>query len=246
MHARFYVPGDYRPGETIVLPQDEAEHASQVLRLGVGATVRVFDGAGLEFQAGVVESARGRVVVVVGDPVEAAGETRTAITLVQSVLKGDKMDDVVRDAVMLGIRSIEPVVSERSDVSLVTLERGRRAERWRRIAVASAKQCGRAFVPSVSSPAPLSRGLGADGDDTLTLMCVEPGLPAGGVPVSTLPATAPAAVRILVGPEGGWTPSEVARFAHGATLVTLGHRTLRADAVPLVVLTALLTRWGEF
>jgi 16S rRNA (uracil1498-N3)-methyltransferase len=246
MHARFHVPGNYRPGEQISLPEDEAQHASQVLRLGAGSTVQVFNGTGLEFQAGVVESARGRVVVVVGDPIEPARETPTSITLVQAVLKGDKMDEVVRDAVMLGITAIEPVVSERTEVSLVTLERGRRVERWRRVAVASTKQCGRAVVPSVASPVPLGRTIRTVANDTLTLLCVEPGLPAGGVPVSALPAAAPASARILVGPEGGWTAAEISRVSQGATLVTLGHRTLRADAVPLIVLTALLTRWGEF
>ena len=71
------------------------------------------------------------------------------MTLVISVLKGDKMDDVVRDAVMLGVGAIQPVVSERAETSLATMARSGRVARWQRIAVSSAKQCGRAVVPPI-------------------------------------------------------------------------------------------------
>ena len=77
------------------------------------------------------------------------------ITLVVSVLKGDKIDDVVRDAVMLGVTSIRPVVSERSEISLAAMAKSSRIARWQRIAVASAKQCGRAVVPAIHDAAPL-------------------------------------------------------------------------------------------
>jgi 16S rRNA (uracil1498-N3)-methyltransferase len=75
-----------------------------------------------------------------------------ALTLAQAVLKGDKMDDVVRDAVMLGFAVVQPIVTARSEVSLSALTRGDRHERWQRIAVSSAKQCGRAVVPVVAPP----------------------------------------------------------------------------------------------
>jgi 16S rRNA (uracil1498-N3)-methyltransferase len=160
------------------------------------------------------------------------------------VLKGDKMDDVVRDAVMMGAAAIQPVVTEHSETSLIALARGARRERWQRVAVASAKQCGRAVVPPIAEPAHLTRALAAPAG-VFPVMCVEPGLPAGGSPVSQLPATAPAHVSVLVGPEGGWSADEVARHADVAYLLTLGGRTLRADAVALVALTALFAHWRE-
>ena len=77
------------------------------------------------------------------------------LTLVASVLKGDKMDDVVRDAVMLGVAAIQPVVSERSETSMAAMARSGRVARWQRIAVSSAKQCGRAVVPPIHPAMPL-------------------------------------------------------------------------------------------
>ena len=82
-------------------------------------------------------------------------ELGVRLTLVVSVLKGDKMDDVVRDAVMLGVTSIRPVVSERSEIGLAAMARSSRIARWQRIAVASAKQCGRAVVPPILDAVPL-------------------------------------------------------------------------------------------
>ena len=95
------------PGDEIVsLPRDEAQHLTRVLRLGVGDTVSVFDGRGREF-LGRVASATGRDVrVQLVSRLEPAAESGVAITLGQAVLKGDKMDEIIRDAVMLGVAAI--------------------------------------------------------------------------------------------------------------------------------------------
>src|SRR5262249_60069620 len=81
-----------------------------------------------------------------------APESRVAITLAQAVLKGDKMDDVVRDATMMGAAEIQPIITARTEVTRASLVRGRRRERWERIAVSSVKQCGRATVPRILEP----------------------------------------------------------------------------------------------
>ena len=154
------------------------------------------------------------------------------------------MDDVVRDAVMIGAAAIQPIIATRSEVARGALERGRRRERWERVAVSSAKQCGRAVVPLIHEAASFERHLGESTAD-LRIMCVEPSSAVGEV-IGVQAVRRPAAADVIVGPEGGWSGSEVAA-AHesGAMLVSLGNRTLRADAVPMVALTALLTTWGE-
>ena len=97
-----------------------------MLRLGVGDTVAVFDGRGHEFLARVVERACGRDVrVQIVSRVEPAAESGVALTLAQAVLKGDKMDDVIRDAVMLGASAIQPIVTRRSETTVAALMQGR-------------------------------------------------------------------------------------------------------------------------
>jgi 16S rRNA (uracil1498-N3)-methyltransferase len=243
VNARFYAPDARRSGDRVALPDDEAQHLTRVLRLKTGSAVRVFDGRGHEFDATVEKAAKSGVQLLVGPAREpAAREPRVAVTLAQAVLKGDKMDDVVRDAVMMGVAAVQPIVTARSEVTLASVQRGTRVERWGRIAVSSAKQCGRATVPAVLEPRAL--------DASLTgFMFVEPSVlpPAGGrhITLDDIDPAPPRAATVIIGPEGGWDPAEIERASASCRLVTLNAPTLRADAMPLVALAALFTRWGE-
>jgi len=249
--ARFFAPAAGVPGDRILLPVDEAEHLTRVLRLSSGDRVRVFNGRGAEFEAVVDAADREGVRLTIGVPCVPAPEPRVAVTLAQAVLKGDKMDDVVRDAVMMGVAAIHPIVTARSEISLASLTRGRRRERWERIAVSSAKQCGRAVVPSIAEPRQFNAHIGssarARGEDfpSSVFILVEPNTSAG-VALANLDAAIPDRATLVVGPEGGWTAEELEIAANLGTLVTLGQRTLRADAMALVALSAMFSRWGEF
>lgn len=236
---RFYLPAIDASGRGL-LPEDEATHLSRVLRLGVGATVEVFDGRGGVWTGQVAEVSRNQVAVQIGDAVPAPAEPRIRLRLVVAALKGDKLDDVVRDAAMVGVHDIQVVVTQRSEVSMTTLARSGRAERWRRIAVSSLKQCGRAVLPTVPDPVTLTQWASSHPTGLLLVMC-EPA--AGhGRRMSEVPRAAE--VTLVVGPEGGWSPDELVLLSGlGATVVQCGGLTLRADAAPLVGVAALCEGW---
>ena len=248
--ARFYAPDAKETGDVIELPEDEARHLRSVLRLKAGATIGVFNGRGQEFDARVEQAGRIGVRVAVECAREAsAREARVAVTLVQAVLKGDKMDEVVRDAVMMGVAAVQPTVTARSEVRLTSLVRSQRQERWQRVAVSSAKQCGRATVPRVLEPCAFAAVPVALAGMTLpgpALMFVEPSASVDALALSDLDAAPPRATTVLIGPEGGWTTEEIERASSACRLVTLGGRTLRADATAVVVLAALFALWKEF
>jgi 16S rRNA (uracil1498-N3)-methyltransferase len=248
VRPRFHVPGvDSTAGhenDCVELPEDEAEHLVRVLRLGVGDDVEIFDGQGKIWRAEIVQIGKKSASVRLLEPGTPARELGMRLSLVVSVLKGDKMDEVVRDAVMLGVAGIRPMISERSETSIAAMARSSRIARWQRIAVSSAKQCGRAVVPSISDALPMDWYWKEKAEGS-RVVCVEPSAALGDVlGVQSVPRAE--SVDVIVGPEGGWALSEVAA-AHdsGAILMSLGGRTLRADAVPIVALTALLTTWGE-
>jgi 16S rRNA (uracil1498-N3)-methyltransferase len=244
VHPRFFAPEAQASGELVTLPQEEAEHLTRVLRLGAGAAIRVFNGSGDEFESVVEAASKEAVQVRLGKPRDPAPEAHLQITLAQAVLKGDKMDDVVRDAVMLGASAIRPLLSERAEIRAATVVRARRVERWQKIAIASAKQCGRAVVPPVDAPRSLAAVL-SDPPNGARIMFVEPG--AAVTPSRIQDLAVPAEATLIVGPEGGWTDHEVRTASQaGASLVTLGGLTLRADAMPVVALTAIKTVWEDF
>jgi 16S rRNA (uracil1498-N3)-methyltransferase len=246
--ARFHAPDAAAPGTVVTLPADEGAHLTRVLRLGRGDPVRVFDGRGGEFDAVVERTGRRDVQVRIEARRPSAPERATAVTLCLAVLKGDRMDDAVRDAAMLGAAAIQPVVSTHAAATLASLSGGARRERWTRTAVAGAKQSGRAVVPPIREPVMLADCLAAIGSAGLPApawMFVEPQAGAG-VPLSGVTRHAPAHATIVVGPEGGWTTDEVAAGRQACALITMRGPTLRADVMPVVALTALFTLWESW
>jgi 16S rRNA (uracil1498-N3)-methyltransferase len=247
MHARFYAPNLVSGGPSVELPRDEAEHLSRVLRLGVGDQVRVFDGRGREYRGRVELVERARARVAIEEPVTPAVEPSVPLTLVQAVPKGDGMDRIVRDAVMLGVVAIVPLVSDRTEADARRVVASGRVERWHRITVASVKQCGRAIVPAVHPPLALEACL-RDVQSVRRFLLTEPGL------LTTTPVTVrtlldgppPASAALIVGPEGGWTDREAeVASRNGCMPLTLGPRTLRADAAAIVGITVLQCVWGD-
>jgi 16S rRNA (uracil1498-N3)-methyltransferase len=233
MLPRFYVPHlDPNVRET-PLPADEATHLTRVLRLSAGDDVAVFDGRGREFRARVTDTARRKVLIELLEPIAAAPEARVPITLVQAVLKGEKMDAVIRDATMLGVSAIEPIITAR------TIARGPRAEndRWTRVSIASAKQCRRAVVPAIAPPRPFDEWVRSSAHG-LRLMMVEPAATSTEIcSLHLLENHAAGSLALIVGPEGGWTADEREQAEQSGCLsVTLGGLTLRADAVAVAAL----------
>jgi 16S rRNA (uracil1498-N3)-methyltransferase len=213
-----------------------------VLRLGAGDDVAVFDGVGREFRARVERVAKDGAELRLIDELPAAPEPAVRLTLAQGVIKGEKMDDVVRDATMMGVSAIEPLVTEHTAAHM---RAGRAPDRWRRIAVASAKQCRRAVVPSIGEGMLFADWLPRD-RSALRLLLVEPSAGVAGHPVSTLPVDRPASASLLVGPEGGWSAAEIEWAVRaGCVPITLGRRTLRSDAIPIVAIGILQFVWGD-
>src|SRR5262245_2443073 len=233
MLPRFYVPTLDVSVREAAMPADEASHLTRVMRLGVGDEIAVFDGRGHEFRANVLSAVRGKVRIELLEPIEPAPEARVPITLVQAVLKGDKMDDVVRDATMMGVAAIEPIVTAR------TIVRGKRTEndRWARVAIASAKQCRRAVVPSIA-PTRDFNGWLATSAHGLCLILVEPSAAAPDIDsLHLLENHAAGSLALIVGPEGGWSADEREQADRaGCVGVTLGGLTLRADGVAVAAL----------
>lgn len=244
MPPRFLAAIDPASG-TARLDADETRHLSQVLRLAAGDEVVVFDGGGREYLGRVEQIAREGAVIRILAEHQPAPEPSVRVTLAQAALKGDKMDDVVRDATMMGVAAIEPLVTEHTAAHL---QPGRAPERWRRIAIASAKQCRRAVVPTIGAGLPFGDWVARD-PSSLKILLTEPSAEKPGqspFPKNEKPGQSPFSATVMVGPEGGWSEREVeAATAAGYVTLTLGRRTLRADAVATIAIGVLLHEWGD-
>jgi 16S rRNA (uracil1498-N3)-methyltransferase len=223
------------------LEEETDRYLLRVRRLAPGDSFLAFDPeAELEADAKLCPPAGRRARAILGPPRPASLRPDRRVTLVQALGKGDKVEAVVRDATELGVSGFVPVLAERS------VRRPNRADvqldRWRRIAVQAARQCGRGDVPTIAPlaelPAALERlgrpappGLGVclhpEGDESLGSVLRAQG--------------APGEVTVLVGPEGGFAPAEL-ELARGLgyRIVTLGALVLRTETACAAVLGALL------
>lgn len=240
---RFLVPELGSEGDKAVLPVAESHHLTRVLRLAGGHRIAVFDGKGREYLARIDRVDRTAAVVTLVAPIEPAPESKVPFAVVQALLKGTAMDDVVRDATMLGAATIEPVMTTH------VVRKGFKPaspDRWARVALASAKQCRRAVVPGVPPVRNFDDWLRSSRHE-LRLLFVEPSTDRDTRTLRSLFGTpAPASAALIVGPEGGWKSEEIdAASTAGCIPVSLGPLTLRADAVALAAASAFRMLWEE-
>ncbi len=214
---------------TLSLSEAESHHISRVMRLSAGDAIVIFNGVGASWNAEIENTGKRATATIISKRAPVPPPP-ARVTLAIGLLKGEAMDDVVRDATALGVVEIIPMVTKHAVVPKHA--RGDEAiARWHRVAVASAKQCGQTTLPVIADVTELSAVLRRE--ISTKLLCVEPAL--GGAQVS---AIASDSILILIGPEGGWSEEEirVARAA-GCHTITLGALTLRAELAPVVAIT---------
>jgi len=226
--TRLYVPAERLLSDHATLDAAAHRHLVKVLRLGVGAELKIFDGTGMEIDARVEALGKATVEVTLGQRRNIAAPACT-ITLLQAPPRGERMDLIVQKSTELGVARIVPVLSSRSTVKPSSHQR----RRWQTIAEEAARQCGRADVPEIGDFVALEPALTWPLDKggkrfVLWEGAQEPAL-------SAALAGGPKEVALLVGPEGGLANQEVsAAQVAGFVPVGLGPRILRAETAAIV------------
>jgi 16S rRNA (uracil1498-N3)-methyltransferase len=243
MH-RFYVsPEDWDP-RALKITGSEAHHARDVLRMRVGERLVLFNGRGREITAEIIH--------LEGDEIELrklheaeSSQLQCRIVLAQAIPKGKNMDLIVQKAVEIGAAEIVPIVSDRTIVQVASDSAVQKQSKWQQIAVEAAKQCGQNWLPRLHTPTKLSEFLSAAGDsfDLQLIGSLQPGaqhlkqILAGYLREHEGP---PRSVLMLVGPEGDFTPAELALARrYGCQPITLGPIILRVETAAMYCLSIL-------
>jgi 16S rRNA (uracil1498-N3)-methyltransferase len=236
---RIYQPGVIPLQQDFALAEDGANHIGRVLRMQAGDELCLFNGDGQNYQALITAVEKKQLLVkaiaVSANPVESP----LKLHLGQGISRGDRMDFVIQKAVELGVTEITPLFTERCGVKLDAERLTKRTEQWQKIAIAACEQSGRSVVPLVHTALQLNKWLAQETKDLkLTLD------PWTSDSIKTIAGSQ--TIRLVIGPEGGFTDAEVAQTKDaGFMAVRLGPRVLRTETAALTAISALQLQFGD-
>ena len=237
---RLHVDADLRADAEIELPKDQAHYLKNVMRLGHGATLKLFNGRDGEWRAAIDHATKNRMVVAVLERLRPQA-AEPDLWLLFAPIKGKRVDAIAEKASELGCAEIRPVMTERTVVGRVN------TDRLQANAIEAAEQCERLSLPAVREPEPLADAIGGWPADRRLLYADER---AGAAPVArALAGEAPGGKwAVLIGPEGGFSPAEQAmiRALPQALPVSLGPRLLRADTACFAALALWQAHLGDW
>lgn len=242
MH-RFYISAEDWNPDALRLRDAEAHHARDVLRMKRGDRAVVFNGRGREITAEIVDLAKNEVRLRKLQESETP-PLRCRITLGQAIPKGKNMDLIVQKAVEIGAAEIALLISERTIVDLDSKEAEQKQAKWQQLAIEAAKQCGQNWLPQIHTPQKLKEFFSRSGNFDLRLIG---SLQPDAIHLKKLLSDyadqhrdRPKSVLMMVGPEGDFTPAELALAkSHGCLPITLGPIILRVETAAIYCLSVL-------
>jgi len=234
---RFYASIEQFQSPKVALNNEETRHLRDVLRLKETERVQVFDGAGREFLCEIQSIGKKETLLeIVEEIAPTAPESGLNLTLAVALLKGEKFDLVVQKAVELGVTTLVPINTKRSDFKIKDTEK--RIERWRKIALEACKQSGRAKLMEIENP--LDFGKFIETANGVKILFAE----RGGTGFSAIEKSE--MMTAIVGAEGGWEDAEIESAREkGLQIVTFGGRILRAETAAIVVAAILQNQFGD-
>ena len=239
---RSYVTEALHVGQELVLSEAASNHLVRVLRLGVNDTCMLFNGDGFDYLAKIISVAKRGAGVEITASHAVTNESPVHITLVQGIARGEKMDWILQKATELGVHRIVPVVTDRTEVKIDSERSEKKMHHWLGVVASACEQSGRARLPEIIEPCPLSHWPLQDKNfNKFTLD------PHGVFGFSDLASTKPIAVTFAVGPEGGFSERDLATLkAGGFQGLRMGPRILRTETAGLAAIAALNVLCGDW
>lgn len=222
--------------DTLVLRGEEAHHLARVRRHRQGEVVEVVDGVGGWYQVRLESLDRDEVRAQILEHQQERGESQVRLTLAAALVKGQRFDFLVEKATELGVAALVPLLTERG---VVRPGSEHKPARWQHLARAALKQCGRSRLPLIAAPAALGAVVGAGVEEGQLVLLAAP---TGGDELrDCLVGCSAGRVILAVGPEGGFSPDEVAAARRqGARVFSWGNRVLRSETAGMVLAALVL------
>jgi 16S rRNA (uracil1498-N3)-methyltransferase len=244
MH-RFYVSPENWNSGGLALRGSEAHHARDVLRMRAGEKLVLFNGRGREITAEIVDLNGDEIGLRKLHEAETP-PLRCQIVLGQAIPKGKNIELIVQKAVEIGAAEIAPIISDRTIVRVDSDSAAQKQSKWQQIAIEVAKQCGQNWLPRVHAPRKLAEFFFTASEQPFDLRLIGSLQPDAQhlkkilADYSSEHQHRPRSILMLVGPEGDFTPAELALARrHGCQPITLGPIILRVETAAIYCLSIL-------
>jgi 16S rRNA (uracil1498-N3)-methyltransferase len=245
MH-RFFVAASWLEKDKVIITGPLVHRLRNVLRLKAGDHVILLDNSGWEHEVELTNVSTQRIEGQVVHKTLAIGEPRTKITLHQALLKLNKFEWVLRKGTELGLVGFVPMISQRCMIGSLDDISKTKVERWWRILMEAAEQSRRGRMPTLRAATVFFSACEEAARGGLTLIPWEEEKEQSLSSILRAAKQPPFSINLFIGPEGGFTPQEVAQAQrYGAVPITLGPRILRAETAGLVATTAILYELGD-
>jgi 16S rRNA (uracil1498-N3)-methyltransferase len=236
---RIYTGQELRGNTRIELEPGPSAHIARALRMREGDKLTLFNGEGGEYPTEIATIDKKKVVVTTGTHRALELESNLQIHLGIAVSRGDRMDWIVQKATELGVNTLTPLFTERTEVRLTGQRAAKKIHHWQQIAISACEQCGRNRIPAIQALQNIGDWLtSTEAQRKFVLHHRADSI--GGV------SDKPASIALLVGPEGGLGDNEIgAAEQAGFQSLRLGPRVLRTETAPLAAIAILQARWGD-
>ncbi|MGE5446542.1 MAG: 16S rRNA (uracil(1498)-N(3))-methyltransferase [Ignavibacteriales bacterium] len=226
-------------GQAIISGLDY-RHIVKVLRLKVGHEITLFDESGMEHTGAIAAIEKGEIIVAIAESRKAETESNLNITLLQGVPKGNKMDFIIEKATELGVKTIVPVITERSQP-----RETKKIDRWQRIAIESSKQCGRILPTNIYNLKSFQGAIELNSHDGLRIIFHNQCKYSIRNIINNI-SQFPVNITLLVGPEGGFSEEEIKTATEkGFIHAGLGPRVFRTETAGIVAIAILQYVCGD-
>ncbi|NNM60422.1 MAG: 16S rRNA (uracil(1498)-N(3))-methyltransferase [Legionellales bacterium] len=240
--SRIYTPSPLNEGSTIALHDNAAHYVSRVLRLPVGAVLRLFNGEGGEFTAQIAAISKREVNVYIEQYHAVDIGSALFIHLGQVISRGERMDITIQKATELGVSAITPLLSDYCNVKLEPTRLEKKMQHWQSIIISACEQSGRTQLPVLYPPVPLNTWLSSV--EARCRLILEPSAEDS---LKNIGYCKEMDFALLIGGEGGLSDAELALVARYEFIgIKLGSRILRTETAALAAISALQVLFGDF
>ena len=237
---RIFIFDSINSNDEYILDRDQSHYLKNVLRLKTSMSVRLFNGSGYEHLGMIKKVNKDRVSIVILSKEKKNNESPLKVNFLIAISKSSKFDYLIQKLTELGVSSITPIQSERSEIKISSKDQNKKIEHWEKIAISACQQCNRDRPPKIHGIGTFSSIVTVRSENMKFIL--EPSannaLSSSSIEMGE--------ICMLSGPEGGFSPKELLLAdVHGFKPVSLGPRILRTETAPIVALSIAQSKWGD-